>query len=678
MLSDLDAYKSAVVDSIPQSVILLNVINDELVLTNKQFSATFGETAGQSCKGSELLQLLGVADDVVGKIMAKQHLERFRFEAASANKANFTCELNTMTIGLADHVLVLLQERAVRKQIEEIPFSEIKQVKLTLDSIDDAVVTTDKRGTIIYMNPTAERYSGISATAARFKSLDQILNLFDPTNGEKVQSLALNNLLPNPNFEIRNNYRLLLPDGASILIEENSAPLKDHLGELVGLIIVLRDVTELRELIADISYRACHDDLTGLINRREFEGRLTTVLDECRMDKSEHALLYLDLDQFKIINDTCGHVAGDNLLKSIATLLENQVRAHDLLARFGGDEFAILLEHCSQDKAVIIAEKIRKELKDYRFSWGAHVFSIGVSVGIVPINQEQNDLSHIMSLADTACYSAKQAGRNRIHLYKPEDTAFADRYGEMRWIPIVSKAVDEDRILLYYQTIAPAIANEEQGEHYEILMRMIDGDQIIPPGIIIPAAENFNLITVIDRWVVAHTFQWLAEHPAVLKRLGVCSINLSAQTVVDDRILGFIESELERYEIPPHKICFEITETTAISNFERANRFIKHVKRLGCIFALDDFGTGMCSFYYLKNLPVDYLKIDGMFVRNIIDSEVDRTIVQSFNQIAHVMGMQTVAEFVENDEIKNELIKMGVDFLQGFGIDKPKPLDGLI
>ena len=441
---------------------------------------------------------------------------------------------------------------------------------------------------------------------------------------------------------------------------------------------IVRDISDRKKADEKLSYQAKHDPLTGLVNRFEFESRTKRLLSTIKHKKDEHALCYLDLDQFKVVNDTCGHAAGDELLRQLSSVLSGIVRHRDTLARLGGDEFGVLMEHCSLEQAYRVAESLQKAIQEHQFSWEERNFRVGVSIGLVPITTTTNSLTELMKNADIACYMAKDMGRNRIQIYHIEHSELTKRHGEMHWVERINHALEKDRFCLYAQAIVPLDDNKPD-KHYELLLRMKDVEgSIILPGAFLPAAERYNLISKLDRWVIENTFYVLSENPAFLNEVDFCSINLSGQSLTDPEILDLIIRQLNESCIASDKICFEITETAAISNLNIAIKFISSLRGLGCRFALDDFGSGLSSFAYLKNLSVDYLKIDGMFVKDIANDPIDNAMVKSINEIGHIMGMQTIAEFVENDVIKGMLKEIGVDYAQGYGIGKPQPLDELV
>ncbi len=447
-----------------------------------------------------------------------------------------------------------------------------------------------------------------------------------------------------------------------------------YVADIDVLHIYTLDVTTIHKITRELEHQASHDALTGLVNRQEFEARLRRAMENIPEDKG-HALLYLDLDQFKIVNDTCGHSAGDKLLKQLTCMLQGKVRGADTLARLGGDEFGVLLKRCSLERAREIAERLRQTVAEFRFSWKGKGIDIGVSIGLVAIDGTNNNPAAIMSSAESACYVAKEQGRNRIHIYASDDRALASHQGLMQWVPRIRQALEEERFRLYFQTILPLCPEEtKKNSCYETLIRMVgEQGEIISPMAFIPSAERYNLITTLDRWVVRNTLILLTTRAT---NITLCTINLSGQSICEKGFMEYIVKEIKQSGVDARRLCFEITETAAIANLSEAVRFICRLKELQCRFALDDFGSGFSSFAYLKNLPVDYLKIYGGFVKDMVHNAVDHTMVESINQIAHAMEIQTIAEFVEDNETLKLLTKMGVNYAQGYGIGKPAPYPG--
>lgn len=431
----------------------------------------------------------------------------------------------------------------------------------------------------------------------------------------------------------------------------------------------------LHEIEQQLVFHASHDPLTGLFNRREFERRLEELLVDAKENGNQHVMLYMDLDQFKIINDTHGHVAGDALLRQLCQVLHNKVRkGGDVLARLGGDEFGVLLPSCPEDQGLQIAETLRDSVQKFLFEWHEEVFSIGISIGVVLISSLSETTAQIFSAADRACYAAKESGRNRVHLYRANDSELSLRSSEMQWALRIPEALRKNRFILYSQAIVPV--NPGSLPHgREFLLRMLDdAKQLVPPDLFIPAAERYDLMPAVDRWVVATALEWLRMLPTPPAEGEFFSINLSGRSITEPKFLGFLLEQIEMCGVPPQHICFEITETAAIRSLSSAVRLIETLRGIGCTFSLDDFGSGLCSFNYLKNLPVNSVKIDGSFVRNITTDKVARSIVESIKHISQAMGMETIAEFVESEAILVMLRDIGVDYAQGYHIARPQPL----
>jgi diguanylate cyclase (GGDEF)-like protein/PAS domain S-box-containing protein len=565
-----------------------------------------------------------------------------------------------------------------KKRSEDALFLEKVRAQVTLESIGDGVITTDAEGRIVYMNPVAEQFTEWKGDAARGRPLSEVFKIFDE-DSKRLEEYPIHYCLQEGRVIRHDSHHLLMShEGGKIEVQDSAAPIRDRDGAILGAVVVFHDVTEIQSMARRMAFLASHDPLTGLLNRREFETRLNQVLESAQSGQREHALLYLDLDQFKIVNDTCGHIAGDELLKQLANHMQKEIRASDVLARLGGDEFGVVLEDCSVDKAKQIAELLRQSVKDFRFLWESRTFEIGVSIGLVPISRDSGGITEVLSAADSACYVAKDHGRNRIHIYQPGDRAMAQRRGEMQWVHRLRQGLENNSFDLYCQAIVPL--GEEaspSARFYEILVRVQDEDLVLPAAFI-PAAERYHLMPSIDRWVIRTVFSMLEEHQA---RSGGgepgsarFAINLSGQSLGDEKFLDFVMQQFAQHRISPASICFEITETAAIANLARARDFIARLKSMGCRFALDDFGSGLSSFGYLKSLSVDYLKIAGDFIEGMVEDPVDHAMVEAINQIGHVMGLTTIAESVENAPILNSIREMGVDYAQGLGIDTPKPL----
>ncbi len=561
-----------------------------------------------------------------------------------------------------------------RKLYEEALFREKERAQITLRSIGDGVVTTDAACLVEYLNPVAEELSGWKLDDAVGRPVDEIFRGFHEETCEPLENpLSVAIRRQRPIKSVRPTL-LIRRDGNELYIESTASPIQDGKGKVSGGVLVFHDVSEARELNRRLSYHASHDILTGLVNRREFENRLERALKSAKAREASYAICYLDLDQFKIVNDSCGHAAGDTLLAQLGALLKAKVRWRDSLARLGGDEFGVLLESCSLDEAMRTADVLRQAVQDFRFVWDDRTFRLSASIGVVPISLENDDVASILSAADSACAAAKEAGRNRIHCFQENDIELMRRRREMQWAARINNALEESRFVLYRQQILP-LQTEGLGAHYELLLRMCDENgALVSPDLFISAAERYGITPSIDRWVIDNAFKWLVSEADERERLALCSINLSGLSLTDDKFLPFVIEKFKTSGLEPSKICFEITETAAVANYSQANRFIQSLKELGCKFALDDFGTGLSSFGYLKHFPVDFLKIDGSFVKEILHDPIDREMVRSINEIGHLTGKQTIAEFAENEEIITMLRGIGVDFAQGYGVAKPRPV----
>jgi diguanylate cyclase (GGDEF)-like protein/PAS domain S-box-containing protein len=553
---------------------------------------------------------------------------------------------------------------------------EKERAQITLESIGDGVITTDVDGSIAYMNPAAEHMTHWKNEQAAGLPLAALFNLLDE-NDQKDSSTLIEHILGGKLGGGSENSKLIQRlDGSTVSVALVGSPIRTE-GKVSGAVLVLHDMTQERQYIANLSWQATHDALTGLANRREFEYRLELALNGLAQKPGRHAVMFLDLDQFKLVNDTSGHAAGDELLRHICALLQQGIREGDTLARLGGDEFGILLEHCPPEAAEKIAEGLRQTVETLHFVWKGRPFVTTISVGLVHISDVPTTLETSLRAADMACYMAKEKGRNRVQVYHDDDSELSTRFGEMAWIQRLHMALEDNRFCLYSQEIA-ALSRDagHSNGHVEILLRLRDeSGRMILPDSFIPAAERYGMMTTLDRWVVQNVFKIIADCLNDNHRTGpmaTCAINLSGTSIGDDAFLEYLRQQFQIYAIPPELICFEITETSAIANLGSAIRFINELKSLGCRFSLDDFCAGMSSFAYLKHLPVDFLKIDGSFVKDMLDDPVNRAMVEVINHIGHVMGKQTIAEFVESPQIEQALLEIGVDYAQGYVIERPQ------
>jgi diguanylate cyclase (GGDEF)-like protein len=557
---------------------------------------------------------------------------------------------------------------------------EKERAQVTLDSIADAVITTDDKGYVLSMNPVAEMLTGVYEKDAQYKKVEQVFKLIHEKTNEPIPC-PVTGCLKSLDIIANDSEHILLGAKGRFSITDSVAPILNNERQLLGTVLVFRDVTQSRALSAKLNWQALHDPLTGLANRRQFELSMKGLLAKAKSDKLKHHLLYLDLDQFKVVNDTCGHDAGDELLKQLAYVLGQKLRKTDLLARLGGDEFGVLLESCDTENALSIANNLRQAVEDFRFGWQTQPFKIGVSIGISEITGEETKAAEVLSAADAACYVAKENGRNRVHFHENNGSASSAHQQEMQWISRLQAALDNDSFELYLQRIQDVSFQSVDSKHYEVLLRMVgEKGEIIPPGAFFPAAERFNLVVSLDRWVVENTFkkiQNLKKSKNTLDGLMI-AINLSGTSLGNDDFLERIGYLLDESELAPTNFCFEVTETAAIANLKQATKFLSKLRSKGCKIALDDFGSGLSSFAYLKDLPIDYLKIDGYFVKDIAVDKIDKAFVESINQIGQVMGLKTIAEFVENDAILKILTNIGVNYAQGYGIHKPSPFDEVL
>jgi diguanylate cyclase (GGDEF)-like protein/PAS domain S-box-containing protein len=559
-----------------------------------------------------------------------------------------------------------------RRLYEEALFKEKESAQITLQSIGDGVITTDARSHVEYLNPVAEQLTGWRLDDAQGRPIDEIFRGFHEETCEPLENPLSVAIRRTRAIKSVRPTLLIRRDGNELYIESCASPIRDGSGSISGGVLVFHDVSEGRELSRRLSYHASHDILTGLVNRREFEARLERALKSAKARESSYCLCHLDLDQFKIINDNCGHSAGDALLGQVGQLLKSKIRWRDTVSRLGGDEFGVLLESCSLDEAMRNAEILRESIRDYRFVWEERTFRLGASIGVVPVAPENEDVASLLSAADSACQAAKEAGRNRVYSFQENDIDLMRRRREMQWAARINNALEEGRFELFRQTILP-LQKPEAGLHYELLLRMRDEQgKIVAPNQFIAAAERYAITPSIDCWVIENALRWLVSEADEREKLAMCSINLSGQSLGDDKFLPFVIEQFHRSGIDASKICFEITETAAIASFSQANRFIQALKELGCMFALDDFGTGLSSFGYLKHFPVDFLKIDGSFVKEMLHDPIDREMVRSINEIGHLTGKKTIAEFAENQEIIEMLRGIGVDYAQGYGIATPQ------
>jgi diguanylate cyclase (GGDEF)-like protein/PAS domain S-box-containing protein len=567
---------------------------------------------------------------------------------------------------------------AVEKDIANIEAMQISGSALA--SIADGVVITDTRGKVQYLNKAAEDITGWTTGTAAGTDVGDILRVFDEATGMQLETITHSCLQRNETIGLAPGGRLATRDGRMVALDESAAPIWSSQQKLLGAVTVFRDVTHQRSLSAEISWQASHDPLTGLLNRREFENRVAAALHAAKSDRIVHTLLYIDLDQFKLVNDTAGHAAGDALLQQLTQLLQSRMRESDVLARLGGDELGVLLSHCALDQGYFIAEQIRETVRTFTFTWDSRAFVVGASIGIVAITPETTSVSELLVAADEACYAAKAQGRNRVHVHHVSDELLARRHRETVWVARLDDAIRNARLRLHAMPIHSLKGG--QPDHQEVLLRLMDSGVETLPEAFIPAAERYNMMPAIDRWVIAEVCRYIATADAAESGAAPLadaeralsrsySINLSGLSLVDEQLYDFIVQQFLEYRIEPGKVCFEITETAVIANVAKAQALMARLSALGCRFSLDDFGSGLSSFAYLRTLPVHYLKIDGIFVKGIADDPVNRAMVEAIHKVGQVIGLQTVAEYVEDEETLAVVREIGIDFAQGYAIGRP-------
>ncbi|MGB3298390.1 MAG: EAL domain-containing protein, partial [Phormidesmis sp.] len=568
-----------------------------------------------------------------------------------------------------------------QKRLERRLHEERELAQVTLHSIGDAVITTDAAGMVTYLNPVAEKLTGWAQSQAQGLALSEVFIILNEHTREPVESPVTLVLREGKTVGMANHTILVAKDGIERGIDDSAAPIRDRDGTLIGTVLVFHDVTQTRQLASQLTWQVGHDELTHLVNRRQFEQELENVL---RPRQKSGVLCYLDLDQFKLINDSCGHAAGDQLLQQIASILNQQVRESDTVARLGGDEFAILLRECSLTFAHQITNLMCQRIQSLGFVWENQTFSVGASIGLAEITSDSYDVTEIMASADAACYAAKAAGRNRVHIYRVDDASLSHQRSQQRWCLRIDQALEENRFRLYHQPIvavdtepdSPSNSAAKTYQHTEILLRLLDEQgQIVAPMAFIPAAERYHRMHLIDRWVIRQCLNELSaadSKASWASSKGLYNINLSGASLNDESFLSDLQSTLQKGDVDPTIICFEITETAAISNLHGVTNFMNALKQIGCRFALDDFGSGMSSFGYLRQLPVDYIKIDGSFIQNLGDP-LNAAIVGSICHIGQAMNLEIIAESVESDAARSQLKALGVDYVQGFGIARPMP-----
>jgi len=571
-------------------------------------------------------------------------------------------------------VLVTAEEMLPRRDVEALALAPARP-QLALDSLGEGILTTDAHGLIDYLNPSAEAITGMRREDSVGQAFGAMIGFVDEHDRRALADPVQQSLATGSRVNLgRRSLLISRATGNELGVEATASPIRGPDGDVTGVAVMLHDVSELRGLTQQMSYQASHDALTGLVNRREFERRLGEVLEIARAGRQGHVVCYLDLDRFKAVNDTSGHLAGDNMLREVAALIREAVRDSDTVARLGGDEFGVLLVGCPLEKARQIADDISRAIGEYRFVWKDRIFSVGVSIGIVELTGESNSLEEVMSAADSACYVAKKQPDFRVHVYSSHDEVVARSRGEIQWLQRLQAALRDGFFELYVQPIEPARPGAANGPALEVFVRLHDEGQAVAPAEFFPAAERYRLMSMIDRWVLGSALAALAAGAIRLPPGRSLSINISGQTLADPSFLEFVVEELDRTGVQPGQICFEVAETSVIGNMEQARRFVDVLHGMGCRFALDDFGTDLGGFANLKSLPMDYLKIDGSFMRDLGRDTVNQAMVSAVVNMARTLNFRLVAEQIEDVASLEAARAMGIDFVQGHAIGRPRPL----
>lgn len=663
----------------------------EIVIIHDDKIRLANETAA-SLVGLEPEQLVGrdVADlvkpayralfrNTMAKRLAGEEVpRRLEIQLINGHEAGLWVETQSATIEFHGHPAVLTIARDVshRKSLEVSLSRSKRQAQYTLESIAEGVITTDNDGRIDYMNAAAEILIGANRDDAAGHRVGELFTLVDDADRRPLGDPVERCLAMRRRVNMGRRAVLVGSDGEhEHSVEVTASPVRGPGNSVSGSVVVIHDVSEIRGLTRQMSYQATHDPLTGLINRREFERRLDEAMDSAHSDEAVHMLFYMDLDRFKAVNDSCGHAAGDNMLREVAALIKEQVRDSDFVGRLGGDEFGALLIGCPIDKARQIAADICNAIADYRFVWKDKIFNIGISIGLVEISHVSGSLQDVLSAADSACYVAKQEGRGRVHVYSARDEVIARERGDIQWLRRLQTALHEDGFELAVQPILAMAGRAESGPAAEVFIRLPDGHgRTVQTTEFLRPAERYQLMPEIDRWVINAALAAIANGKIRLSSGRSCAINLSGQTLGDESFLGFVVESLDRSGVTPDSICFEVTETSILSNVQHAQRFIEVLHGIGCEFSLDDFGSGLGSFSSLKHLPIDYLKIDGTYTRNLSSDQVNQEMVGAMIKLARTMQFRIVAEQVEHQDDFDWLRDSGVDFVQGHFVEAPSML----
>jgi diguanylate cyclase (GGDEF)-like protein/PAS domain S-box-containing protein len=660
------------------------MVHDEKILLANESAASLIGLESHQLIGRDVVDLVRPAyralfRNTMAKRLAGENVpRRLEIQLINGNEAGLWVEAQSSSIEFHGHPAILTVARDVshRKSLEVSLSRSKRQAQFTLESIAEGVITTANDGKIDYMNQAAETLTGTNRDDAVGHRVGELFSLVDDADRRPLGDPVERCLAMRRRVNMGRRAVMVTADGEhEHSIEITASPIRGPGSSVSGTVVVFNDVGEIRGLTRRMSYQATHDPLTGLINRREFERRLDEAMDDAHAEEAVHMLFYMDLDRFKVVNDSCGHLAGDNMLREVANLVREQVRDSDFVGRLGGDEFGALLIGCPIDKARQLASDICTAIADYRFVWKDKIFNIGISIGLVEISHVSGTLQDIMSAADSACYVAKQEGRGKVHVYSARDEAVARERGEIQWLRRLQAALHEDKFALAVQPIIAMSGGVDSGPAFEVLIRLPDGHgRTTDTAEFLRPAERYQLMPQIDRWVVNAALTALSSGEIKIASGRSCALNLSGQTLGDESFLSFVVEALDRTGVTPSSVCFEVTEAAILSNVQHAQRFIEVLHGIGCEFSLDDFGSGMGSFSSLKHLPIDYLKIDGTYTRNLQADEVNQEMVLAMIKLARTMQFRIVAEEVEHQEDFDWLRNVGVDFVQGYFIEPPAPL----
>ncbi|MEX0709489.1 MAG: EAL domain-containing protein [Woeseia sp.] len=673
---DRDRLFADFVRTIPEIVL---IHDDRILLANDSAASLIGLSPDQ-LEGRQIADLVKPAyralfrKTISRKLAGQSVPNRLEIQLINGNDQGLWVEAQSSTIEYrgSEVILTIARDVSYRKSLEVSLSRSKRQAQYTLESISEGVITTDNEGRIDYMNRAAEGMTGADRGSAAGLRISDIFSLIDEGDRRSLGDPVERCLAMRRRVNMGRRALLVSRDGEQEhSIEITASPIKGPGNSISGTVVVFHDVSEIRGLTRQMSYQATHDPLTALINRREFERRLQEAMDAVHTEEGVHILCYMDLDRFKAVNDSCGHLAGDNMLREIAALIKDQVRDSDFVGRLGGDEFGTLLIGCPIEKAGQIAADICNAVSDYRFVWKDKIFNVGISIGLVEITQTSGTLQDIMSAADSACYVAKQRGRGQVHVYSARDEAIARERGDIQWLRQMQSALHEDRFELAVQPII-ATGGQEGGPAFEVLIRLPDErGRIANSAEFLRPAERYQLMPQIDRWVVSATLAAINVGEIRLPHMRSCAINISGQTLGDEGFLSFVVETLDRSGVAPSSVCFEVNEAAVTANSQQVRRFIEVLHGIGCEFALDDFGSGLGAFSYLKNLPVDYLKIDGAYTRGLVSDEINQEMVTAMIKLARTMEFRIIAEQVESQADFDWLRNIGVDFVQGNFIDPP-------